>query len=259
MYGYIYKTTNLIDGKIYIGQKKSKKFLCTRYLGSGKYLRNAINKFGKTSFTVELIDTAYTREELDAKEIYWIEKYNSRCLSIGYNITEGGSTGPRYAGKDHWNYGKHHSEDTRRKIKENHKHTKTMLGKHHSEESKRKSSISHKGISPKIKGKIRIHKEGELHDIFIDPSELSSYEKKGYKKGMGKTVRDKLKIKKAKSSLSKTIKCLETGEVFDSLADVARKYKVTVSCISQHVKSEKPVKWINLTFVAMKKDGNIHE
>lgn len=38
MYGYIYKTTNLINGKIYIGQKKSEKFLGINYLGSGKRL-----------------------------------------------------------------------------------------------------------------------------------------------------------------------------------------------------------------------------
>lgn len=44
MIGYIYKTTNLINGKIYIGQKRSKKFLKERYLGSGKILKKAIKK-----------------------------------------------------------------------------------------------------------------------------------------------------------------------------------------------------------------------
>ena len=38
MYGYIYKTTNLVNGKIYIGQKKSDVFLGDKYLGSGKKL-----------------------------------------------------------------------------------------------------------------------------------------------------------------------------------------------------------------------------
>lgn len=36
MYGYIYITTNLINGKRYIGQKKAKNFLAEGYLGSGK-------------------------------------------------------------------------------------------------------------------------------------------------------------------------------------------------------------------------------
>ena len=42
MYGYIYKTTNTVNNKIYIGQKKSEIFLKESYLGSGKYLKNAI-------------------------------------------------------------------------------------------------------------------------------------------------------------------------------------------------------------------------
>ena len=42
MFGYIYKTTNIITNKIYIGQKQSSVFLNNQYLGSGRYLKNAI-------------------------------------------------------------------------------------------------------------------------------------------------------------------------------------------------------------------------
>lgn len=62
MYGYIYKTTNLVNNKIYIGQKHSDKFLGNRYLGSGKRLREAVDKYGKECFTVELL------EEVDSLE-----------------------------------------------------------------------------------------------------------------------------------------------------------------------------------------------
>ena len=41
MFGYIYKTTNLLNNKIYIGQHKSELF-DTKYFGSGKILKNAI-------------------------------------------------------------------------------------------------------------------------------------------------------------------------------------------------------------------------
>lgn len=44
MFGYIYITENLINHKQYIGQKRSNKFLGTKYLGSGTYLKNAVNK-----------------------------------------------------------------------------------------------------------------------------------------------------------------------------------------------------------------------
>lgn len=93
MYGYIYKTTNLLNNKIYIGQKKSNEFLHEKYLGSGKYLLNSIRKHGKENFKVELIDTANSKEELSQLEIYYISKYNATDVNIGYNIAKGGIGG----------------------------------------------------------------------------------------------------------------------------------------------------------------------
>lgn len=93
MYGYIYKTTNKLNNKIYIGQKKSEIFLNNSYLGSGKYLKHAIEKYGKDNFLVELLDTANSRNELSELEIYYIQKYNSTNRDIGYNIAKGGIGG----------------------------------------------------------------------------------------------------------------------------------------------------------------------
>ena len=89
MYGYIYKTTNLLNNKIYIGQHKSNIF-DESYHGSGKYLWNSINKHGIENFKTELIKECFNKEELDFYEIYYIDYYNSRDKSIGYNITLGG-------------------------------------------------------------------------------------------------------------------------------------------------------------------------
>ena len=93
MFGYIYKTTNLCNGKIYIGKKQSDRFLGEAYLGSGVRLNSAINKYGRTNFKVELLDTAINLTELNDKEIYYISKYKSRDSSIGYNIAPGGDRG----------------------------------------------------------------------------------------------------------------------------------------------------------------------
>ena len=93
MYGYIYKTTNKLNNKIYIGQKKSNIFLENKYLGSGKYLKHAINKYGAENFTVDFIDQADTREQLSNLEIYYIALYNSTDKTIGYNIAKGGIGG----------------------------------------------------------------------------------------------------------------------------------------------------------------------
>ena len=54
MFGYIYRTHNKVNGKMYIGKRISNKFLENEYLGSGKILRNAVNKYGKENFYVEL-------------------------------------------------------------------------------------------------------------------------------------------------------------------------------------------------------------
>lgn len=85
----IYKTTNLINGKIYIGKSK---YDDNKYLGSGKILRFAFRKYGRNNFKKEIIDTAETLEELNNKEMYWIKELNS-IIPNGYNIARGGEGG----------------------------------------------------------------------------------------------------------------------------------------------------------------------
>jgi group I intron endonuclease len=86
----IYKTTNIINNKIYVGKSIKEK---NSYIGSGVLLNRAIKKYGKNNFIKEIIDRANTLDELNEKEIYWIEKLNSTDQKIGYNITKGGTGG----------------------------------------------------------------------------------------------------------------------------------------------------------------------
>lgn len=92
MFGYIYLTTNLKNNKIYIGQHRASQY-DTKYIGSGKLLKRAIKKYGKESFDNYVIDTAENQKELDNKEVYYIKKYNSTDIKIGYNIVKGGNGG----------------------------------------------------------------------------------------------------------------------------------------------------------------------
>ena len=92
MYGYIYKTTNLINDKIYIGQKTSEIFI-ESYKGSGVILKKALNKYGEENFKVEILERCNSKDELDLAEKKWIEILKSTDNSIGYNIAEGGQGG----------------------------------------------------------------------------------------------------------------------------------------------------------------------
>ena len=90
MYGYIYKITNILTNKSYIGKHKySKKELDPRYLTGGILIRKSIEKHGIENFTKELIDTADTLEDLNDKEIYYINYYQTKT-PLGYNLTKGG-------------------------------------------------------------------------------------------------------------------------------------------------------------------------
>lgn len=60
---YIYKTTNLINGNIYIGKHKSNNIQSDKYLGSGKYLNRAIKKYGRKCFKRQILYQFETQEE----------------------------------------------------------------------------------------------------------------------------------------------------------------------------------------------------
>ena len=92
-YGYIYKTTNLKNNKIYIGKHKGK--FDPNYFGSGKNIKYFLNIETKDNFKVECIIYAEDKIKLDALEKYYIKEYR-RFLTTDflYNISNGGGGGP---------------------------------------------------------------------------------------------------------------------------------------------------------------------
>lgn len=91
---FIYKITNKLDGKIYIGQtirpirKRFKRHVNDALNNMvDTHFARAIRKYGEMNFVIEIIDTANTQEELTQKEYFWIEYYDSTNPSIGYNET----------------------------------------------------------------------------------------------------------------------------------------------------------------------------
>ncbi len=85
----IYKTTNTINGKFYIGKDKHNN---PNYLGSGKRLNDAIKCYGKENFKKEVLEHCGTYEQMSEREIFWITELES-LHPKGYNLTLGGDGG----------------------------------------------------------------------------------------------------------------------------------------------------------------------
>ena len=144
MVGYIYLITDTTNGMKYTGKHHYhiEGQLDPNYHGSGTIIKNIYKKRPET-LKEEYIKTCYSEEEMCSDEQYYIEVFDT-LYPNGYNLTEGGD-------------GCVASEETRRKMSQNHYDCSgknhPMFGKHHTEESKKKMSNSHKGqISPN-KGK----------------------------------------------------------------------------------------------------------
>lgn len=156
---YIYRTTNLINGKTYIGQHKTKDIMNDKYVGSGKILWQAIEKYGKENFKNEVIEVVESKFQANIMEKVWIKKERT-IGKAEYNIADGGQGGnfrkseetkrklsEALKGNIPWNTGKHLSEETKKKLSEA-KKGKHHKGVPHSEESKKKISETLKGRKP---------------------------------------------------------------------------------------------------------------
>ncbi|MFS0890930.1 hypothetical protein [Peribacillus frigoritolerans] len=91
MFGYVYITTNLINGMAYVGKHKGE--FDPTYYGSGKLLRRALNKHGRESFYIQILDTADTEADLNELEIFWIDSLCCVEDARYYNIMPGGHGG----------------------------------------------------------------------------------------------------------------------------------------------------------------------
>jgi group I intron endonuclease len=98
-YHFIYKTTNLLNNKYYIGMHSTNN-IDDNYVGSGKLLRYSIRKYGKHNFKCDILEYFDSREELVLKEKELVNQQilkDRSCL----NLREGGSGGRRFTKKEY--------------------------------------------------------------------------------------------------------------------------------------------------------------
>lgn len=170
----IYLITNLLNHKKYVGITKfsiEERFL--QHTKKGFLLTEAVQKYGKQKFSIELIEEVESAERAYELEIFYIKKYNTKAPS-GYNLTDGGDGIFGWQPTDEYRqecsertrqlhknqkigmYGKNHTKETIQKMSESLKGNQNCLGRILSEETKLKISSSHKGksLSDETKKKI---------------------------------------------------------------------------------------------------------
>ena len=133
---YIYKITNLVNNKIYIGKTKNiekrwKRHIYLAKTGFKRHLYEAMRKYGIDNFSIEIIDECKDGEE-DIREKYWIRKTQSYKNTIGYNKSFGGEGGNTWSLNNH-------KKETSEKISEKSKGHKL------SEEARKRIAESKKG------------------------------------------------------------------------------------------------------------------
>lgn len=95
MYHFVYKTTNLVNGKSYIG-KHSTKNLSDGYLGSGLVIMRAVDKYGSKNFKREILEFCSTLDEAYSREECIITDFDAVNSELFYNMTAGGKGNKGY-------------------------------------------------------------------------------------------------------------------------------------------------------------------
>lgn len=204
----IYVHINNQNGKKYIGQTKQKVEKRWNngkgYKTSSKFY-NAINKYGWDNFQHLIIADHLTNDQANCLEKQLINKYNLTDDHYGYNITNGGK-----------NYC--HSEETKRKI--GLANSIALKGKSHSEEQNHKMSVLYTGEGNPFYGK----RHTVESRIKMSNSKIGKQKGKDHPfYGKHHSIETKNKISNGRISKGgKKVKCINTGEIFNTMMDGAR-------------------------------------
>lgn len=166
-YGEVYVLTCTTNGKQYVGQtthgaaKRWEQHCDTAKRGGGYFIGKAIRKYGSGNFTLKVLGTADTQEDLDSREVHWIQELNVLAPN-GYNLQEGGNGGrPCEETRQRQSVAQKSRQppslETREKMRQ------SMLGTTHSLESREKSRQAKLGTrhTDEAKQRMSLAKKGK--------------------------------------------------------------------------------------------------
>lgn len=237
---YLYRITNQLNGKIYIGQTQNPTRRWSSHKSSAKkeaynkVIAQAFRKHGIINFSYEIIAMCKTQEDTDSTEVELIKQYDSLTTGHGYNVKPGGDVVS----------GWHHSEETRKKISESNMgkemppHTKewknnmsaimtgreitwadkisaAQIGKEISEEARHKMSLSKIGSNHPNYGKqLSDEIKEKISSSLIGKVVSEETKKKNSDSHKGKSPSEETRKKVSLSMKSKTWKLVDGKRVY---------------------------------------------
>ena len=205
----VYLITNKVNGKQYVGQtirslEERWKDHCR--VRDENYFHRAIRKYGPENFSLEIIDTAETDEELDEKEIFWIKELNT-LFPNGYNLKEGGDVSMR---------GRLGINNPKSRLLYQFRLDGSLVnGYYGAGDASRRTGYGNNAIIRSLRHGFPL--TGECVWMYADEFTVPRLAE----------LIDNYRGKRWKS-----VVCIETGEVFNSMTEAARKYDTYPNSIS---------------------------
>lgn len=189
----IYKITNNINSKIYIGKDTKNN---EKYFGSGILIKRSIKKYGIENFSKDILEECDNYDELNRNEIKWISYFNSTNKNIGYNITSGGDGGDTFTNNPNKDEYSNNKSETFKKLWKNKTYRnnviKSKTGLKRTEETKKKMSNSSKNKPKSDSHKKSLSKAWDKRKI-EHPYMIETLEKMS-KSMLGKNAKNKYRL-----------------------------------------------------------------
>lgn len=236
------------NGKIYIGitcQELSRRWNNGNGYKNNEYMNNAIKKYGWENIKHEVLYSNLSKEEAESKEMELIKKLKANNKENGYNILDGGNVSDNLTTEC-----RKKMSESQKKLWKNSEHRKRMseahTGKKMSEATKKKMAESNckywlgkkmpKEAVEKMRKKLKGRKPWNKNT-----------------KGIMKANKTSFKIGEV-HSVTKKIKCLESGIIYNSINDASRELNLNSTCIINVCKGkQKQTKGLHFEYVLEEK------